>query len=267
MKETDLFEPLKYYLESYDYTVYSEVVGKWFKKRADVVATREDSLVVFEMKTSLTFKLIDQARFWMRFSETVNIVIPKKKTKHSETAIEILTALGIGLIEIDYQKYLREAHSGRADNWSSYISQRLKPNKNVVTTRDKKMFDVLTEEHKTWAKGGSGTGVKYVTPYALLMNDVYKFLRAQSDNQENGGWVSSSEIWEYLEENSKTNVVKHYKNPKPSIASALRDHENGDVEHMKIGRSFHFKIMEGSEKYLNMGETNQGGILIDRISN
>lgn len=259
IKESELYYPLKIFLEQQDYEVYSEVKGKWFKKRADVVATKENKLVSFEMKTSLTFAVIDQARFWQRFSEEVTIVVPKTKTKRSHTALEVIGALGIGLIEIDMHNYNRAVSLNRPETWSNYLTVLIRPQKNSVTTRDKHMFDVLTEEHKTWSIGGSSAkdNSRYVTGYGLLMHDVYAYLRTQLDNEENDGWVTTKDIWEYLQANSKPNVVNHYRQPRPSISKSLLKYEQTDVESMKVGNRMYFKVMEESTKYLNMGENQE----------
>ncbi|MCL6599808.1 MAG: hypothetical protein K6T81_13895 [Alicyclobacillus macrosporangiidus] len=57
MKETDLFEPVKKWLEERDFIVYSEVQ---FDRRADVVGRLGNILVVVELKTSLSLDLIEQ---------------------------------------------------------------------------------------------------------------------------------------------------------------------------------------------------------------
>lgn len=254
MKETDLFPPIKKYLLKQGYEVYSEVEGKWFKKRADIIATNKNNLIALEMKTSLSFQLIDQARFWLRFSDYVFIVIPKVKTERSYTAIETLKSLGIGMLEVDMKKYQILVSRGNEDDVFSYINKVLDARKNQIDSRSRKQFEQLTEEHKTWSVGGSQSkNSKYVTSYSLLMKDVYSYLRSQLDTK-NEGWVTHRDIWNYILENSRDVVKSHYsgKSPAESLKNSLLKFENEEIEMLKIGNKSYFRILPESTKYLNM---------------
>lgn len=259
MKESELYIPVKNIFEPFGYEVYSEVEGKWFSKRADVIATKDDKLLAIEMKTSLSFQLIDQARFWMRFADFVYVAVPKSKSKRSETAMECLSALGIGLIEIDMVQYQKELNRNRDEilPYNKYATISLQPRQNKVSKRDRQQFNNLTEEHKTWAIGGSKSGTsKYVTPYSLLMNDVYSYLRKQLHNTDTDGWVTVKDIWEYIQENSRDIVKKHYqgKNPTASLKQALLKFEGDEMETIVLKNKWYVRISPDSKKYLNMGK-------------
>lgn len=258
MKETDLAMPLKKLFEEVGYVVYSEVQGKWFTKRADMIVTNDDSLIAIELKTSLSFKVIDQARFWKKYADYVYVVVPKTKTKRSITAIETLENLGIGLIEVDLVGYTKLVNKENIDP-KAYLEVMpviVNPIKNKVTERNRKQFENLSEEHKTWAIGGSQSkGSKYVTGYSLLMNDVYAFLREQLDC-DNEGWVTHNDIYSHLLENSSDRVKNHYtgKNPEQSLKQALIKFENEELETIILQNKWYVRILPDSTKYLNMGK-------------
>lgn len=259
MKESDLYLPVKNLFSLEGYEVYSEVEGKWFRKRADMVATKGDELLVIELKKSLSFQLVDQARFWLRFADFVYIAVPKSKKERSYTALEILSVLGVGLIEVDVVKFELEKNRSKNEylDFSKYGNIVIEPKRNEVSSRDRHQFDNLTEEHKTWAIGGSTSkNSKYVTSYSLLMNDVYQFLREQLHNPSNDGWVSHREIYEHLQQNSRDSVKRHYKgkNPANSLKQALITYEFEELEFITLKGKWYCKILPESNKYLNMGK-------------
>lgn len=245
MKEKDLANPCEKIFKDKGFETYAEVQGKWFKNRADMVATKEDCLIAIEMKTSLSFQVIDQARFWQRFADYVYIVVPYSKKERSQTAMEVVQALGIGLIEIDVHKYTDNCLRNKKDvfHWI-----RISPRKNDISKRDSKQFSNLTDEHKTWKTAGTKGG-GYVTSYSLLMSDVYKYLR-QERLSENEGWVTIDMIVKYIMENSRESVQKHYKNTKQGLTNAFKKWEVSELETVKIKNKRYYRILEHSNKYL-----------------
>ena len=96
MKETDLYDPVRNCLTEQGYAVYAEV------KHCDVVAVREDSLVVVELKTSLNLSLLTQAVDRQRVTDEVYLAIPhpRRINKSFRDRESILKRLGLGLITI-----------------------------------------------------------------------------------------------------------------------------------------------------------------------
>jgi hypothetical protein len=95
MPETDLYPPVKAFLESQGYTVKAEV------NACDVVAMRgEDPLVVVELKTGLTLQLFYQAMDRLTLTEAVYIAIAKPKRAVPSDAIKLCKRLGLGLIVV-----------------------------------------------------------------------------------------------------------------------------------------------------------------------
>lgn len=98
MNETELFRPIKQYLEGQGYSVHSEV------KNCDIAARKGDDLLIIEMKTALSLRLIIQAVKRKELTESVYIAVPVKGNKNfpgSDPGIKLLLRrLEIGLILI-----------------------------------------------------------------------------------------------------------------------------------------------------------------------
>lgn len=99
MKESDLYLPLKLFLESQNYEVKGEVHD------CDVVAVRgEEAPVIVELKLSLNLNLILQAVERLSLTPSVYIGVPEgcivldKRRKH---VLKLLRMLGLGLLVVD----------------------------------------------------------------------------------------------------------------------------------------------------------------------
>ncbi len=95
MKETDLYHPIKSFLENLGYEVKAEVKG------CDVVATRGDEPpVIIELKTGLTLQLFYQAIDRLALSDNVYIAIARPKRRVPSEAVKMARRLGIGVIVV-----------------------------------------------------------------------------------------------------------------------------------------------------------------------
>jgi hypothetical protein len=97
-RETDLYEPLHDYLVAQCYTVRSEVKGY------DVTATKDDDLIIIEMKRGFTLPLLTQATQAQRIADSVYVAIPMPDTglhtKKWRAYTHLLKRLELGLILI-----------------------------------------------------------------------------------------------------------------------------------------------------------------------
>ncbi len=98
MKETDLYEPIKIYLESLGYIVKGEVGA------IDVFAMKAEESIAIELKTQITLKLIYQAIDRQKLADDVYIAIPKSAIKSHQSNyrsfILLLRRLSIGLMVV-----------------------------------------------------------------------------------------------------------------------------------------------------------------------
>jgi len=108
-RETDLYEPIKRFLEGQDYEVKGEI-GK-----VDVVACRgEEAPVLVELKTTLSLSLFHQAVDRLTVSDIVYIAVPHKPGKIFASSIKrnaaLCRRLGIGLITVRLIDGLVQVH-------------------------------------------------------------------------------------------------------------------------------------------------------------
>ncbi len=103
MRETDLYAPVKELLMTLGYEVKGEV------GHVDVVAMRDEDIVLVELKTSFTLKLLLQATQRQKISEQVYIALPaptprQRFSKGFREYEHLIKRLELGLILVHMQK-------------------------------------------------------------------------------------------------------------------------------------------------------------------
>lgn len=99
-QETDLYQPIKDHLIQLGFEVKGEI------KNCDIVAKKEELVVIIELKLSLNITLLLQAVDRFTLADIVYIAIPKQCTlykKQSKQVKKLIKLLGIGLIIVDIQ--------------------------------------------------------------------------------------------------------------------------------------------------------------------
>lgn len=101
LKEVDLYEPIQKYFKRKGYDVYGEV------KDCDIAVTKDDLLLIVELKLNLTVDLLIQATKRQRVSEHVYIAVPKPKkfnprSKKWRDTCHLLRRLELGLILVSF---------------------------------------------------------------------------------------------------------------------------------------------------------------------
>lgn len=98
MKEEDLFPPVRRLLEDLGYIVHAEV------KNCDVTATKDEELIVVELKKNLTTKLLAQAVSRQNTGADVYVAVPKPtnyKPRAYRDTLNLLKKLELGLIFVN----------------------------------------------------------------------------------------------------------------------------------------------------------------------
>lgn len=96
-RETDLYSPVKTFLEEQGYTVRSEV------RNCDLAAVREDQLLIAELKTSFNLDLVLQGVERKRLCDEVYLAVPRPGNAAAPRWRKILRlcrALGLGLLTV-----------------------------------------------------------------------------------------------------------------------------------------------------------------------
>lgn len=209
MKESDLYNPVKRFLLDKGCTdTYGEV------GTCDVLALKEEDNWIVELKTTLSFKLIDQAIDRTRIGHYVYIAIPKRKSGIPRCVKEILSNHHIGLLEVG-KRSVRETIPATYNPLA---------NKRNAYKRIRKLIRTYNATQLGGVKSGES-----ITDYSLTMDTVKEFLSEHHDT-----WFTV----EMILESCKT----HYKNPKASLTSTLQEKWNEDwVETAIIDRRRHFR--------------------------
>ena len=102
LKETDLYRPLKSWLEKQGYTVRGEV------GRCDLAASKNDELIAVELKTRPSLALLAQAAERQEYADAVYVALPAAGDRRGPSASRdfrrLLGRLGIGLILVTFLK-------------------------------------------------------------------------------------------------------------------------------------------------------------------
>lgn len=217
MKETELYEPVKQLLQEKlgCSDVYGEIGGY------DVVGFRGPADVVVEMKTTLNFKVIEQAYSALQSGHFIYIAVPAVKSSHHFIYYSFLKPYGIGLIyvkpnhysekqwrryfHVPYPAYLAEvAYDAAFNHIAGKYSRKLKSH------------SFLRESVKEWSNRniGGSKGGEVVTDYSVMIEAVQAYLK------ENG-WTPLSELLANV-----PIVCEHYANPKASLRATLKEKWN-----------------------------------------
>lgn len=210
-KESDMFDPIKSYLERQGYEVYSEVVLPG-GGRADIIGLDRHQTVCVEMKKSLSMDLIDQAIERKAYFAIVYLAIPERKGGLPRFIERIFREHGFGILHVleDGDVYEKRKPLYRRPFSKKFESSRyLKP------------------EHKVGVPGGTSGG-GYVTDYGLMIRDVRRYLSRQAD------WVELGQVLQHCE--------TRYANPRAGLSKALRSFEKDWCEVKKINRRLHVRM-------------------------
>ena len=98
MKETDLYGPVRSFLEGQGYSVRGEVGP------CDVLAVRDGMVLAVELKLLLNLRLILQAVDRLAFTDGVYIAVPRAANlwkSDRRSVLKLLRMLGLGLLLVD----------------------------------------------------------------------------------------------------------------------------------------------------------------------
>lgn len=101
IKESDLYEPVQQYFYELGYNVQAEV------KNCDVVAFKDDSLIIIELKLNLNITLLMQAANRQKLTPNVYVAIQRPKMslrrRRWRELVHLVRRLELGLILISFE--------------------------------------------------------------------------------------------------------------------------------------------------------------------
>ena len=121
MRETDLYAPIKAYLQRQGYDVKGEIGA------ADVVAIKDgNDPVIVELKLGFSLTLLHQAVARLAVSDQVYVAVPRPKNfKALKANIGICRRLGLGVLTVRERDLLVEVHADPGP----YAPRKSKPRK------------------------------------------------------------------------------------------------------------------------------------------
>ena len=127
-KETDLYEPIRRFLEEAGYQVQAEV------KHCDIAATRDGELLIVELKRAFGLKLVYQALERQSLTDQVFVAIPRPQKGQREKAwrdmLRLLKRLELGLLTVAVDsplltvEVILEPADGRDEAWQNRKKQK-----------------------------------------------------------------------------------------------------------------------------------------------
>lgn len=185
MRETDLYLPIKKLYEEMGFQVKAEV------NNADITAVKDKDVVIIEMKTSFTIKLMYQATQRQRITDKVYVAIPKPnyktyRSKGFKEKMYLLKRLHIGLVLVGEEAKI-EFHPKSFDMTISQRTAKKKRAKHLKEFSDR-MGAINT---------GGTTKTKIMTAYkeqCLLIADALKTPKSIKELKNELGFEKTSSI-------------------------------------------------------------------------
>ncbi len=162
-KESDIYNPIKSYLESKKYSVYGEV------QNCDLAAVKNKELIIIEFKTNLSLKLVLQGVERQDMTDSVYIAVSERKGKsqipNQKAVIKLLKKLGLGLIVVHFCERRKEVEV-LLNPAGSYPGSR----KNYK--RRKALLKEIGGRYQDFNIGGSVSRLETITAYRLKALEI-----------------------------------------------------------------------------------------------
>ncbi len=158
--ESDLYAPVKMYLEEKGYSVYGEV------RDCDLAAVKNGDLIIVEFKKNFSLKLVMQGTRRQELTNSVYLAVPQMSS-HSplpskKEVLVLLKRLGLGLIVVHFE-YKEKGEK---------IEILLNPEIPVKVHRKnyqkrKALFKEIGSRYQDFNIGGSSSHIETITAYRL----------------------------------------------------------------------------------------------------
>lgn len=164
--EADLAEKVCSFLAGDRWDVYQEVQFGRLGRRADIMARRGDYVWAIEVKKSMTFDVIAQARDWQFWTHGALIAIPKLETKSGgrgrNLARRVCEDMGIGIIEVG-------SFSARITS----VPRLNRDNKDMIR---RFILPLLHEDLKGWGAKAGNSESDFWSPFKATCRDARNYV-------------------------------------------------------------------------------------------
>ncbi|MEL0630688.1 DUF2161 family putative PD-(D/E)XK-type phosphodiesterase [Psychromonas aquatilis] len=168
LKESDLYTPIKQFLTNLGYQVKGEI------KSCDIVAIKDDEVIIIELKLTLNITLLLQSIDRFSLADIVYIAIPKQSAiykKKQKQVKKLVARLGLGLMVVDIQKE------------HAYVEVIRDPKEYTPQKNKRKQKALLKEFHQRQGdtqKGGSTTRKAGLTAYRQRSIRIAEYMKTLS---------------------------------------------------------------------------------------
>lgn len=219
--ESELFEPVKLFLEGLGYKVYAEV------KNCDVVAQKGEELIALEMKKSFNVKLLYQMCERKEIFSKVYAVIPTPQSFRSKNVrymTNILKKLGFGLITVSESEgrftqivlFAEEENKGKNNKKIASLKKELSGRNcdtNVGGTVGKKLITAYRERSVCVLCHAENNEGRVKTRYlkkeysAVVRSNYYNWFK----KEDRGVYTLTEEARAFLSGDEFENVIQYYR--------------------------------------------------------
>lgn len=233
IKESDLYDPLKIYLENQGYTIRGEV------RDCDLVALKGDEMILIELKTRVSVALLIQAARRKDISDSVYIAVPvpsgKKDLPNSRGLRNLLRKLEVGLILVRFMKT------------KTRVDMVMHPKPYEKRMRPKKQNAILREVNGRYGefnKGGIPTTEERITAYRQEAVRLAVLLKVQGEasprqlrelsarpekvqpilSRNVYGWFDRVRKGVYKLNDAGLTALERYERDFPGLTSLFKDH-------------------------------------------
>ena len=224
--ESDLYGPVKEYLENLGYAVKGEV------KDCDVTALRDGELIVVELKRGFTLELIYQAVDRQRIADGVYVAVPLPKrgymSPHIQDMKSLCRRLELGLIFV-----------GFTSKGYPQVDVAVHPKEASVPRKDKKRRLAVIREHESRTGSANTGGVsrkKILTAYKEQALRVTRLLRDNGPMRvddvkklggpENTGVILGRNALGWFDREPDTNGSRYLYRPNAKALETLKEYED-----------------------------------------
>ena len=203
IKETEVAKIIYNFWENQGYDVYPEAQMRYGKGRADIAGVKKNKLMVTEVKTSLSLKLLEQADEWLKTKAVNFIYVAVPSRKITNFIKDICKWKGFGLVTV----YRPSATA-----------------KIVIKAKDlspstAKLSAMINSLHPDMKNYQPGTMSGYSTPYNRTINKVEKYII-----QNPGSFVT-----EVID-----NIDHHYATRKSGCSSLIKAIKNFEQARLSV---------------------------------
>jgi len=157
--ESDIGARVVAYMRDLGWDVWQEVKpNRHDDHRVDAVGRRGRLIWAVEIKTSLSFRVVEQAHGWIGSANYVSVAAPRPS---SDFAIKVCTDYGIGVL---------------CAGWTGHVIESVAPK--LLRKRTETLARCLTDERRIMGEAGSAGG-EYWTPFRKTCRTVCDAVRAR----------------------------------------------------------------------------------------